>query len=72
MLQSELKPGDNVHYQPEHFEENEFENGIIKEIPEHTTEAVKVVYSCAGEWHRYEEFTSALTNLRDLKKGWRS
>jgi hypothetical protein len=66
-----LRVGNKVHYQPEHYKEiNQWENGIIKEIRESNMEAVFVVYNCAGNWDRYEEYTSALTNLRDLKMGW--
>jgi hypothetical protein len=69
--QSELKVGDSVHYQPSHYGPNKFENGVVKEIPEHTATSVRVVYNCNGEWHRYTEFTSAMTALEDLHKGWR-
>lgn len=69
MEQSDLKKGDKVSYQPEHYGKD-FEHGIVKEIPEHTTEAVRVVYNCGGEWENYENYTSVLTYLRDLKKGW--
>ena len=67
----DLKVGDMVHYQPDHYGPNEFENGLIKEIPTHTRDAVRVVYNCNGEWHRYKEYTSAMTDLSDLKLGWR-
>lgn len=63
-----LKVGDKVCYVPGHGNP---ENGLIKEIPEHTSDAVRVVYNCNGEWHNYKEYTSALTNLRDLEIGWR-
>ena len=70
--QAKLKIGDKVHYQPEHYKDNDiWENGIVKEIPTHTTEAVRVVYNCNGKWDRFRDYTSALTNLRDLKMGWR-
>lgn len=46
-------------------------NGIIKEIPNHTDDAVRVVYHCNNDWNDYKNYTSALTNLRDLKLGWR-
>ena len=59
-----LKVGDKVCYIPKG------ENGIVKEIPEHTTEAVRVVYHCAGNWDDYQNYTSALTNLDDLELGW--
>ena len=65
------KVGDKVHYQPKHYGKDEWENGIIKEIPDHTNASVRVVYNCGGEWDRYQEYTSALTSLRDLKKGWK-
>ena len=68
----ELSVGDNVHYQPEHYSDDHWENGVIKEIRPGVTDAVWVVYNCNGEWHRYKEFTSAKTNLRDLKLGWRT
>lgn len=67
-----LKIGDKVHYQPDHYKnEDKWENGIVKEIPDHTNTAVRVVYNCAGQWDRFKDFTSALTNIRDLKLGWR-
>jgi hypothetical protein len=81
--QSDLQVGDKVHYQPKHYintpiinkqgeEEliNKFENGIVKEIPEHTKTSVRVVYNCNGEWNNYQDYTSALTDLRDLNFGW--
>lgn len=47
-----------------------FEKGIIKEIPDWTTEQVRVVYNCGGEWADYENYTSALTRIEDLVEGW--
>ena len=69
--QSKLRVGDKVCYQPEHYAEEEWENGMVKEIPDFTTESVRVVYNCAGEWKNFADYTSALTNLRDLKAGWK-
>lgn len=66
-----LHVGDEVHYQPAHFEDEEWENGLVKEIRENVTDSVWVVYNCGGKWHRYNEYTSAKTNLRDLRIGWR-
>ena len=66
-----LRNGQKVHYQPEHYAPDEWENGIIKEIRESKIDGVWVVYHCAGNWGRYQDYTSALTNLRDLKIGWR-
>ena len=65
-----LRIGDKVRYQPSHYNENEWENGMIKEIRDSNMEGVWVVYNCAGNWDRYTDYTSALTNLRDLKLGW--
>ena len=67
-----LKVGEEVHYQPEHYKaDDRFENGIVKSIPEHTNESVFVVYNCGGKWHKYMNYTAALTNKRDLNIGWR-
>jgi hypothetical protein len=73
MLRKEdLKVGDHVHYQPSHYlKEDRWENGIVKVIPEFTVSSVRVVYNCGGEWDHYEDFTSAMTDCRDLNKGWR-
>ena len=68
---SRLRVGDKVHYQPEHYGEDEWENGMIKEIREGKMDGVWVVYNCCGEWYRYKDYTSALTDLRDLKSGWK-
>lgn len=68
---SKLKIGQKVCYQPAHYEEDEWENGMVKEIPDHTNNSVRVVYNCAGEWDKFMDYTSALTNLSDLKLGWK-
>ncbi len=65
------KVGDHVRYQPDHYGPDEYENGIVKEVRENVDDAVWVVYNCAGEWDRYREYTSAKTQLIDLKPGWR-
>jgi hypothetical protein len=72
----ELKVGDKVYYQPEHYKPDHFENGIVKEIPKFPKGSlgynhVRVVYKCGGNWDRYQDYTSALTNLEDLHLGWR-
>ena len=66
-----LRIGDKVYYQPKHYGDDRWENGIIKEIRDYHLDGVWVVYNCNGEWDNYEDYTSALTNLRDLKLGWR-
>ena len=66
-----LRVGQEVHYQPAHYLVDEYENGIIKEIREGVNDAVWVVYNCNGDWPEYKAYTSAKTNLRDLRLGWR-
>jgi len=68
---TQLHVGDEVHYQPEHYGDKKWENGLVKEIREDVIDSVWVVYNCAGNWHRYTDYTSAKTNLRDLKLGWK-
>jgi hypothetical protein len=64
---SKIKIGEKVRYQPDYYR-NDYENGI-KEIPNRTNKAVRVVYNCAGDWNNYMNYTSALTNIKDLKLG---
>ena len=46
-----LSVGMKVHYQPDYYEPNdEFENGIVKEIRKDVDDAVWVVYNCDGNW----------------------
>ena len=68
---AKLRVGDKVRYQPGHYGLDQWENGIIKEIREDKTDGVWVVYHCAENWSHYNDYTSALTNLRDLKLGWK-
>lgn len=65
---SKLNVGDKVCYQPDYYAENEWENGIVKEV--FTAKTVRVVYNCAEDWDNFQDYTSALTNVRDLKLGW--
>lgn len=67
-----IKVGCKVYYQPYHYkEEDKYENGIVKEIPEWSVDSVRVVYNCNEDWKNYKNYTSALTNVRDLYLGWR-
>lgn len=69
---TKAKVGDKVHWHPDYLVEfNEYENGIIKEIPTHTDKAVRVVYHCAGNWEKFMDYTSALTPVIDLFPGWK-
>jgi len=63
-----LKIGDKVHYIK--AEGTEAENGMVKEIPEDDLENIRVVYHCAGEWANFKNYTSALTPIKNLYKGW--
>lgn len=65
-----LEVGDKVRYQPEHYGDAMWENGIIKEIREGVTDGVWVVYHCSGNWEKYMDYTSAKTSLCDMKLGW--
>jgi len=66
---TQLRIGDGVYYQPEHYGDMKWENGLVKEI--RNPDGVWVVYNCDGNWQRYREYTGTKTNLRDLKIGWR-
>ena len=59
-----MKPGDKVTY----VTPFESERGIIKSLSDENH--VFVVYHCAGEWHRIEDYTAARTNKKDLVMGW--
>jgi len=43
------------------------QQGIIKSIEDGR---IFVVFNCGGEWHRYAEFTAALTPEEYLFHGW--
>ena len=69
--QSDLNIGDKVHYIPfEGCNDDQIENGYVKEIPEHTKNSVRVVYYWFGDDENPLEYSSALTDLSQLKKGW--
>ena len=68
---AKVKVGDKVHYQPSFYPEDKWDNGIVKEVPEHTNDSVRVVYHCAGDWDNYRAYTSQLTAIRFLKPGWK-
>lgn len=60
-----LKAGDYVHYIPDAGDK---ENGRIKSIG--SDGRASVVYKCAGEWEKYQEYTGAVTELNRLSRGW--
>ncbi len=68
---SKLKIGDKVCYQPNHYNDDKYENGMIKEIMDFTNDSIRVVYNYAEDWNNFKDYTSALTNLRDLTLGWK-
>ena len=66
-----VKIGDKVHYIPfKGCDRSQVENGMVKEIPDHTNTAVRVVYNCAGEWNNFMDYTSVLTKIEYLEYGW--
>jgi len=66
---SKLRVGDKVYYQRKPG--NKWENGIVKEIPDHSVTDVRVVYNCNGDWKNFKNYTSILTNIHDLYPGWK-
>ena len=69
---AKIRVGDKVHYQPDHYkEDDQFENGIVKEIHEHSLDSIRVVYNCGGNWVNYKYYTSTLTNIKDLYPNWK-
>ena len=67
---TDLYVGRKVHYQPVH-NVDEWENGIVKEIRNGRNDGVWIVYHCDGKWDRFMDYTSAFTDLEDIKLGWR-
>jgi hypothetical protein len=67
----QLHVGSKVRYQPAHYKERRWENGIVKEILKEITTSVWVVYNCADNWDRYTEYASAETRLEDLRLDWK-
>ena len=67
----DLHIGQCVRYQPKHYGTDKWENGRIKELRAICPDSAWVVYNCANQWDRYYDYTSAKTNLSDLKLGWR-
>lgn len=64
-----LEKGSKVHYIPyKYCYSTQYENGIVKEVV--NDHEVRVVYHCAGEWENYENYTSALTDIKYLRLGW--
>lgn len=71
LTQSDFTVGARVTYRASHLSiKAPGEKGIVKEIPEHTDQAVRVVYHCGGDWDNYQNYTSALTDIKDLWLGW--
>lgn len=67
-----VNEGDKVHYQPEHYQDNEFENGIVKHVRMKGVDCEAwVVYNCNDDWENFKDYTGALTNLSDLRLGWK-
>ena len=69
----DLKVGCKVYYAPEHYKPSQFENGIVKSIPSkyYNIKSVFVVYNCNNDWKNYRNYTAALTDIKDLRLGWK-
>lgn len=61
-----FRTGQKVHYQPT---VGDPENGIVKSCPAGNV-IVFVVYHCGGNWDRYQDYTGAATDVKDLRDGW--
>lgn len=71
-----LKIGDKVCYQPHHYKRHDkYENGVVSRIQvggiNSKVDGVWVVYNCDDDWDNFKNYTGTLTNLEDLKLGWR-
>ena len=66
-----VRVGDKVHYQPSHYPESKWENGMVKEIPEYDNHSLRVVFHCAGDWDNFKNYTGQLTSIDHLKPGWK-
>jgi hypothetical protein len=68
---AQIKIGDKVHYIPyEGCHPSKYENGMIKEIPDHTNKEIRIVFHCNGDWDNFMAYTSQLCSISKLKKGW--
>jgi len=69
---AKIRVGDKVYHQPSyHLKDDKWENGIVKEVPEGAITAIRVVFHCAGEWKNFKNYTSQLTEIKDLFLGWK-
>ena len=63
--------GDKVHYIPfKKCVKSQYENGVIKAYHETRLDCVFVVFKCGEDWENYQDYTAALTNIKQLRKGW--
>ena len=58
-----FRPGQKVTY----VENGKREHGIVKRS---TGKYSYVVYQCAGNWERYNEYTAVRTQIHTLVPGW--
>jgi len=66
-----LSVGDKVCYIPyDGCPKEKYEEGIVKSTSAYTTK-VFVVYHCDGNWEDYMNYTGALTDINQLKLGWK-
>jgi hypothetical protein len=62
--------GDKVCYHSNTFENDIYENGVVKKI-DIDSKRVWVVYHCNDDWDNYSHYTGECTELDDLEFGWR-
>ena len=61
---SDFYVGEKVHYV-----NHGCSNGIVKEVTDH--EYVRVVFNCGGDWENFQNYTGAMTPVRNLYRGWK-
>lgn len=67
-LNLQFKEGDKVTYFGNKYKG--LEHGVVYRTPWDNEDFVPVVYSCAGNWDRFKEYTPARTDRKELRLGW--
>jgi hypothetical protein len=69
-MENKFKVGDSVHYIPyKDAPVSIYENGIVKSKHPDKDNCVFVVYK-TPDWSNYQNYTAALTDIKDLRPGW--
>jgi hypothetical protein len=65
-----FKPGDKVSYVPfKGCDTSLIEKGMVKSLS-HNTGYVFVVFHCAGEWDKFQDYTAQTCDIDRLVYGW--